>query len=93
VDVTLQRECLVSGATEVPTDVPGTLRYDRTPESTSGLRMARSYTFDGGCVTYEFHFADRTDPLVTQASLMVGFLPRAELERRLYGPSHGRAGS
>jgi len=57
VDVTLQRECLVSGATEVPTDVPGTLRYDRIPESTSGLRMARSYTFDGasGSLTTQFN--------------------------------------
>ena len=52
VTVALQKDCVVTDATGFPTDEPGTMRYDRLP-SVDGSRMVRSYTFAGGCTTYD----------------------------------------
>ena len=79
--VVLQEDCSVAGATEVATDQPGTVRYDRLPTQT-GNRMVRTYTFTGGCVNYEFEMNRVTGGLVDEASLAVGFLTRAEVESR-----------
>ena len=79
--VVLQEECSLAGATEVPSDEPGTVRWDRLPTET-GRRMVRTYTFTGGCVNYEFELSGATAGRMDEASLAVGFLTRADIERR-----------
>ena len=82
--VTLLDGCDVTGTIEVPTDKPGTLRYDAMPDVAKGFRGARSYLFDGGCVTYRFDIeSPRAGALVDEGSLAVGFLSRDEVRARM----------
>ncbi|HEV2754575.1 MAG TPA: phosphatase PAP2 family protein [Actinomycetota bacterium] len=84
VDVTLTRSCDLDGATEVPTDEPGTRRYERVVLRQDRYAGSRYYVFEGGCVTYAFDFggAGRT-ALADEASVALGFVSRAELARFL----------
>jgi membrane-associated phospholipid phosphatase len=78
--ITLSAACDVSGATHVRSDQPGTRRFDRSLSQQSAVAELRFYTFAGGCVSYQFNFADGGSPLLaTQASGAVGFMPRATL--------------
>jgi hypothetical protein len=82
--VTLQENCSVSGAIEVPSDHPGMARFDQLPDVAAGFRGTRAYRFDGGCVTYRFDVRSaRAGALVDEASLAVGFLTRAEIHARM----------
>jgi hypothetical protein len=70
--ITLSATCDISGATQVRSDQPGTRRFDRS--------LSRFYIFRGGCVSYQFNFADGGSPsLANQASDAVGFMPRVTL--------------
>jgi hypothetical protein len=89
--VVLEASCDVEGATKVPSDVAGAIRYERILSVDGGFRAVRSYRFSGACVTYRFHFAARGQALVNEASLAVGFQSRAELDARLRAESQGRA--
>jgi hypothetical protein len=72
VAITLSVTCDMSGAQEVRSDQPGTRRFDRA--------LSRFYIFPGGCVSYQFNFADGGSPLLaSQASGALGFMPRARL--------------
>jgi tRNA A-37 threonylcarbamoyl transferase component Bud32/membrane-associated phospholipid phosphatase len=84
VDVTLTETCDVDGATEVPTDEPGTQRFERIVLRQDRYAGARYYRFDGGCVTYEFDFhgPGRT-VLADEASLVLGFITRDEINSLL----------
>lgn len=83
--VTLRDGCDVAGAIEVPSDKPGTARFDSMPVVDEGFRGVRSYVFDGGCVTYRFDIrAGRAGALVDEGSLAVGFLTKAEVEARFW---------
>jgi tRNA A-37 threonylcarbamoyl transferase component Bud32/membrane-associated phospholipid phosphatase len=81
VDVTLTESCDVAGATEVPTDEPGTKRYERIALRQDRYAGSRHYVFDGGCVTYAFDFrgSGRT-VLADEASLALSFLPRSAVD-------------
>jgi hypothetical protein len=81
VRVVLSRDCVVTDATEFPTDEPGTTRYDRLP-SADGSRMLRNYTFPGGCATYEFRLPRRAAAMVDEASLALSFLTRSDIDAR-----------
>ncbi len=48
--------CSLDGATEVPSDEVGIRRYERPERLPPNLRSTRTYTFEGGCVTYAFEF-------------------------------------
>lgn len=88
--VTLQKSCDVAGATQVPTDEPGTDRYVRMESVDAGLRGVRFYRFPGGCVTYTFRFKEHGQALVNEASLAVGFVSRTDLDARVRKESNGR---
>jgi tRNA A-37 threonylcarbamoyl transferase component Bud32/membrane-associated phospholipid phosphatase len=79
---TLAPSCDTSGATEVPSDEPGTRRFEQV--DTLGERYAgkRYYTFDGGCATYEFDFtgAGRTS-LAEEVTAALSFAEESELDR------------
>ena len=72
--------CSVAGVPEVPSDEPGTRRFDRIDRLPPGLRTARTYLFPGGCVTYQYTFgADASTGLMFAADSAISFQPRAEL--------------
>jgi hypothetical protein len=75
--VTLTRSCDVRSATEVPTDEPGTRRWERLRQVDPAYVGDRYYVFEGGCARLTFAFAgtDRAQQ-VGQASLAVGFVTR-----------------
>jgi hypothetical protein len=80
VGITLSATCDISGAIQVRSDQPGTLRFDRPPSGRPQVAERRFYTFPGGCVSYQFNFTDGGSPLLaSQASGAVGFMPRATL--------------
>jgi tRNA A-37 threonylcarbamoyl transferase component Bud32/membrane-associated phospholipid phosphatase len=80
VDVTFTRSCDVAGATEVPTDEPGTRRFERIVLRQDRYAGSRYYTFDGGCVTYAFDFRGRgRTVLAEETSVALSFLSRDEL--------------
>ena len=84
VDVRLARSCDLDGATEVPTDEPGTRRYERVTIRPNRYVGARHYVFGGGCVTYEFDLSGpgRT-ALAEEATLALSFYPREEGDKIL----------
>jgi hypothetical protein len=89
--VNLERSCDVTGATQVPTDEPGTLRYARMDSVDAGLRGVRFYVFPGGCVTYQFRFKQRGQALVNEASVAVGFVTRSQVDDRVREETGGRS--
>jgi hypothetical protein len=84
--VTLKAACDVTGAIEVPTDKPGTVRFDGMPAVDKGFEGTRSYRFEGGCVTYRFDIESaRAGVLVDEASLAIGFVTKTEVQARMDG--------
>jgi hypothetical protein len=80
ITVVLTATCDTSAARQIPSDQPGTRRFERplslTPEF-SGLRF---YTFPGGCASYRFSFAPGvTAGLAAAADSARSFVPRAVL--------------
>lgn len=75
--VALTADCDLSGATRVPTDEPGTQRWERLQQVTPAYVGERLYVFDGGCTTLSFALSgtDRVQS-VGEASLAVGFVDR-----------------
>jgi tRNA A-37 threonylcarbamoyl transferase component Bud32 len=91
VSATLGKRCDLAGAAEVPSDEPGTRRYD--DDEIAGDRYiesfpvssARYYTFEGGCVVYRFGFSgEGRAALATEASSALGFTSRAGVEERYH---------
>ena len=80
VTITLSATCDVAGARPVPSDQPGTRRFDRQLSQRPQFAALRFYTFPGGCVTYQFAFAPGASPLLAiPVNGAVGFVLRAGL--------------
>ncbi|MGZ6781028.1 MAG: hypothetical protein ACXVF1_00005, partial [Nocardioidaceae bacterium] len=78
--VTLTAACDVSGAQEIPSDEPGTRRFERPLSLRPTFSALRYYTFPGGCATYRFDFKSGTSPLLAlPINTAVTFVPRALL--------------
>jgi hypothetical protein len=80
VTITLSAACDTSGAQQIPSDQPGTRRFERPLSLRPQFTELRFYLFPGGCVTYRFSFARGASsllaiPVDTAAALM----PRATL--------------
>jgi hypothetical protein len=75
----LTRSCDFGDATQVPTDEPGTRRYERVTLDDENYVGERYYVFEGGCVTYHFDFegTGRT-ALAEEASLAMSLFSRAK---------------
>ena len=89
---TLERTCATSGAVEVATDEPGTVRHDRRvgdDGDSDDFREIRTYGFPGGCVTYEFK-AGTSPALRDEASSAVGFVTRAAVDANARQMTDGR---
>jgi len=82
VSVVLVRRCNVDGATEVPSDEPGTRRYERVRLTSTGYTGSRFYIFDGGCVEYRFSLRGAAGTRLTEeVSVALGFRTRAGIAR------------
>jgi hypothetical protein len=82
VKVQLRSDCNVRGASQVPSDTPGTEQYERIDTLGERYSGTRYYVFEGGCVTYDFDFTgDGRTELAREVSLALEFFPRAELEK------------
>ena len=65
---------------------------ERPEQLAPGLRTTRYYLFDGGCVTYEFAFADDADAeLIFDVEAALGFEPRTDLVERVADATGGLA--
>ena len=88
--VRLQAECKIDGSTQVPSDEPGTQRFERIDSVKPGFAATRFYTFEGGCVSYRFRFEAANRALVNEASLALSFLTREELRTKADRATEGR---
>ena len=69
-----------SGAQQIPSDQPGTRRFERPLSLRPQFADLRFYTFPGGCATYKFKFAAGKSPLLAiPVDSAVTFIPRAKL--------------
>jgi hypothetical protein len=89
-EVHLVESCRLEGSSEVPSDEPGTRRYERIDSVEPGFAAMRFYTFDGGCVSYQFRFETANRALVNEVSLALSFLDRKELAAEVRRLSDGR---
>ncbi|RPI10561.1 MAG: hypothetical protein EHM63_02955 [Actinobacteria bacterium] len=72
--------CTTEGATEVPSDEVGMRRFERPEQLTPDLVTTRYYTFEGGCVIYEFSFGgDASTALLFEADTALSFQSRVVL--------------
>ena len=85
VTVTLTAACDTSGARQIPSDQPGTSRFERPLSLAPGFSGLRFYTFPGGCVTYEFRFRPGASPvLAVAADSALAFQSRSSLVRHVW---------
>jgi len=85
VTVTLTASCDTSGARQVPSDQPGTSRFERPLSLVPAYSSLRFYTFPGGCVTYEFRFRPGASPvLAVTVGSALAFQSRSSLVRHVW---------
>ena len=93
VQVVLERFCTLGNVTRVPSDHPGTRRYQEVISIEPGRRYrgAVYYLFPGGCVTYRLDFrSDEQARPLSEVSLALGFVPRDAVRRSLSEFTDGR---
>jgi hypothetical protein len=94
VEVVLERFCTLGKVTtRVPSDHPGTRRYQEVISIEPGRRYrgAVYYLFPGGCVTYRLDFrSDEQARPLTEVSLALGFVPRDDVRKTVSDYTHGR---
>jgi membrane-associated phospholipid phosphatase len=84
VTVSLTAGCDTSGAVRIPSDQAGAQRFERPLSLQPRFTLTRMYTFDGGCVTYQFSFVPGAAPLLAiPIDTAVAFEPRADLVRQI----------
>jgi membrane-associated phospholipid phosphatase len=84
VTVTLTAACDTTGARQIPSDQPGTSRFERPLSLAPQFSSLRYYTFPGGCATYEFRFRPGAPPvLAVAADSALAFQPRSSLVRHV----------
>jgi hypothetical protein len=68
----------------IPSDQAGAERFERLLSLQPRFTLTRMYTFDGGCVTYQFSFVPGAAPLLAiPVDTAVAFEPRADLVRHV----------
>ena len=93
VEVVLERFCTLGNVTRVPSDHPGTRRFQEVISIEPGRRYqgAVYYVFPGGCVTYRLDFrSDEQARPLTEVSLALGFVPRDAVRKTVSDYTHGR---
>lgn len=93
VRVVLERFCTFGRVTRVPSDHPGTRRYQEVISIDPGKRYqgAIYYLFPGGCVTYRLDFrSDEQARPLGEVSLALGFVTRDALRQTLSDFTDGK---
>ena len=94
VTVVLERYCQLPRVTRVPSDEPGTRRYEQIGEVRPGVGFTgtRFYLFPGGCVTYRFKFRgeEQAEP-IGDVTLAVSFVTRDAIRKHVRQDTGGRA--
>ena len=93
VQVVLEQFCTLGNVTRVPSDQPGTRRYQEVISIEPGRRYrgAVYYLFPGGCVTYRLDFrSDEQARPLSEVSLALGFVPRDAVGKTVSDYTHGR---
>jgi hypothetical protein len=93
VQVVLEQFCSFGRVTRVPSDHPGTRRYQEVISIEPGRRYqgAVYYLFPGGCVTYRLDFrSDEQARPLGEVSLALGFVTRDALRQTLSDFTDGR---
>ena len=93
VQVVLEQFCTLGNVTRVPSDHPGTRRYQEVISIEPGRRYrgAVYYVFPGGCVTYRLDFrSDEQARPLSEVSLALGFVPRDAVRMTVSDYTHGR---
>jgi len=89
--VELSSECDTSEHVEVPSDIPGTTRFEFIESIDTGVKGQRIYEFDGGCVTIDIDFeVDVSAALINEISLALGFVTREEVNDAIRDATDGR---
>jgi tRNA A-37 threonylcarbamoyl transferase component Bud32 len=89
--VRLTRACDPAGATQMPSQRPGVLHYERTQRTTDRYAATWYDQFPGGCVTSRLRSTtDIEGKFATQAPLVLRFTTRRALQRALEERSNGR---
>ena len=86
VQVVLQQFCVLGKVTRVPSDHPGTRRYQEVISIEPGKRYlgALYYLFPGGCVTYRLDFrSDEQARPLGEVTLALGFVTRDALRETI----------
>jgi hypothetical protein len=80
ITVTLTATCDTSGAHQIPSDQPGTRRFEHALSLIPRFSDLRFYTFPGGCATYRISFAPGASPIIADAAgSALSFQPRSAL--------------
>ena len=93
VQVVLQQFCALGKVTRVPSDHPGTRRYQEVVSIQPGKRYQGDvyYLFPGGCVTYRLDFrSDEQARPLGEVSLALGFVTRDALRQTLSDFTDGK---
>jgi hypothetical protein len=93
VQVVLQQFCALGKVTRVPSDHPGTRRYQEVISIEPGKRYqgAVHYLFPGGCVTYRLDFrSDEQARPLGEVSLALGFVARDALRNTISEVTDGK---
>jgi hypothetical protein len=93
VQVVLQQSCALGQVTQVPSDHPGTRRYQEVISIEPGERYqgAVHYLFPGGCVTYQLDFrSDEQARPLGEVSLALGFVTREALRQTISDLTDGK---
>jgi hypothetical protein len=91
VTVDLTRSCDLVGAIKVPTDQPGTTRWEHVVTIADGYVGERYYAYPGGCVTYRFRLRGETRAIpVSEATLSLGLVDRSVIAAALRDRSDSR---
>jgi hypothetical protein len=78
--IVLAAACNTSGARQIPSNQPGTRRFEKPLSLVPQFSDLRFYTFPGGCATYRFSFAPGASPVLAVATdIAVAFVPRSRL--------------
>jgi serine/threonine protein kinase/membrane-associated phospholipid phosphatase len=79
--VDLADSCDLSRATQIISDEPGTHRFEEIDSLGTSYHGTRYYTFPGGCVSYDFNFAEGAPiSLANEATFALDFYSRAKGE-------------
>jgi hypothetical protein len=92
VQVVLAQFCAIGRVTRVPSDHPGTRRYQEVISIQPGrYQGAVHYLFPGGCVTYRLDFrSDEQARPLGEVSLALGFVTRDALNQTIRDFTEGR---